>query len=319
MRAVLHFAAEPALEARIRAVLPGWLDVAFVPEGDAELLTAEMQRCEVLWHVLEPVTAAVMDAAPRLRLIQKIGVGVNTIDLDAARRRGIAVANMPGTNTTATAEFTLALMLAALRRVPQLGECVRAGRWYDSAALVSVCGEVRGRCVGLVGYGAVARALAAILDAMGARVVYASRSPKAGTVGERVDLDDLLARSDIVSLHLPLTDETRHLIDAAAFALMREGAVLVNTARGPLVDEDALVDALRSGRLRAAALDVFAGEPLDPAHPLLTFDNVVVAPHAAWLTPETFDRSVGVAVENCRRLRDGEALRHSVVAPGGGA
>lgn len=319
MRALLHFATTPALEARIRAVLPGWLDLTVVPEGDPAAFGAEIPGCEVLWHVLEPVTAAVMDAAPRLRLVQKIGVGVNTIDLDAARLRGVAVANMPGTNTAATAEFTLALMLAALRRVPHFDACVREGRWYDASALVSDCGEVGGRTVGLVGYGAVARALAAILDAMGARVVYTSRSPKADAVGERVGLDELLVQSDIVSLHVPLTDATRNLLDAAAFARMREGAVLVNTARGGLVDEDALVAALRSGRLRAAALDVFAAEPVAPAHPLLSCANVVVAPHAAWLTPETFDRSIGVAVDNCRRVRDGEVLLHTVVGGGTGA
>lgn len=319
MRVVLHFAAVPALEARIRAALPGWLDLVVVAEDDPATFAAAVAECEVLWHVLEPVTAAVMEAAPRLRLVQKIGVGVNTIDLDAARRQGVAVANMPGTNTAATAEFTLALMLAALRRVPQFDACVRAGRWYDGAGLVSDCGEVGGRTVGLVGFGAVAQALAAVLHAMGARVVYSSRSPKAATVGERLGLDDLLAQSDVVSLHLPLTEATRNLLDGAAFGRMRDGAVLVNTARGALVDEDALVAALGSGRLRAAALDVFAGEPVDPAHPLLAFDNVVVAPHAAWLTPETFDRSVGVAVENCRRLRDGEQLLHAVGASGSGA
>lgn len=314
MRVVLHFAAEPALAARIRSEVPGWIDLALVPEADRDAFAAAMETCEVLWHVLDPVTAATLEAAPALRLVQKIGVGVNTIDLDAAHRLGVAVANMPGTNTTATAEFALALMLAALRKVPTFDAAVRGGDWYDSARHVSECREVHGSTVGLVGYGAVARHLAAVLDALGATVLYTARSPKDDAVGEWRGLDDLLAESDVVSLHAPLTDATRHIIDAAALARMRPGAVLVNTARGALVDEDALAAALASGHLRAAGLDVFADEPLPPTSALLDRRNVVVAPHVAWLTPETFDRSIGVAVENCRRLRDGEELLHAVVA-----
>lgn len=315
MNVVLHFAAEPGLATRIRAAVPDWIDLHLVAEADREGFTDAMAHCEVLWHVLEPVTAATLDAAPSLRLVQKIGVGVNTIDLEAAHGLGVEVANMPGTNTTATAEFALALMLAALRRLPTFDRAVREGAWYDSAALVSGCGEISGSTVGLVGYGAVASTLARILDAMGATVLYTARSPKADAVGEWRELGDLLAASDVVSLHAPLTDTTRHMIDAAALARMRPGAVLVNTARGALVDEDALAAALGSGRLSAAGLDVFAEEPLATTSALLELPNVVVAPHVAWLTPQTFDRSIDVAVENCRRLRDGQVLLHRVVAP----
>ncbi|MBX7159777.1 MAG: hydroxyacid dehydrogenase [Acidimicrobiia bacterium] len=315
MNVVLHFAAEPALAARIRAALPDWIELTLVPEADRDGFAAAMGTCEVLWHVLDPVTAATMEAAPSLRLVQKIGVGVNTIDLDAAHRLGVAVANMPGTNTTATAELALALMLAAMRKVPTFDRAVRDGAWYESVGHVSECSEIHGSTVGLVGYGAVARHLATVLDALGAKVLYTARTPKDGAVGEWRELDRLLAEADVVSLHATLTDDTRHLIDAAALARMRRGAVLVNTARGALVDEDALCSALASGHVRAAGLDVFAHEPLPATSPLLALPNVVVAPHVGWLTPETFDRSIGVAVENCRRLRDGDALLHPVVTP----
>ena len=170
-----------------------------------------------------------------------------------------------------------------------------------------------GRCVGLVGFGAVPRLLAPMLEAMGAQVLYTARAPKPEVAFTWRDLNALLAEADIVSLHVPLTPETEHLIDAAALARMKEGAVLVNTARGELVEEGALVEALQSGRLRAAGLDVFAREPVAPDDPLLQLDNVVLAPHVAWLTLETLERSLAVAVENCRRLAAGQELLHRVV------
>ncbi|MCW8835816.1 MAG: 3-phosphoglycerate dehydrogenase, partial [Rhodospirillales bacterium] len=155
--------------------------------------------------------------------------------------------------------------------------------------------------------------LAPILKAMGARVLYTAQSRKDDAEAEWRTLDDLLAQSDIVSLHVPFTAETGGMIGRNAIARMKPGAILVNTARGELVDEVALLDALRSGHLRAAGLDVFASEPVDPANSLLSLENVVVAPHLAWLTEETWVRSLDIAVENCRRLRDGESLLHQVV------
>jgi phosphoglycerate dehydrogenase-like enzyme len=269
---------------------------------------------EVLWHVLVPVGAAEIAAAPRLRLIQKIGVGVNTIDLEAAAAHGIAVANMPGTNSQAVAEMTLLLMLAALRRVASFDRATRAGcGWTLEPETFDELGEIRGRTVGLIGYGAVARLLAPVLTALGARVLHTSKAARPKEAQEWRSLEDLLRESDIVSLHLPLTPETERLIDGARLALMKPGAVLINTARGGLVDEAALAAALRSGRLRAAGLDVFQREPVDGGGPLLGLDNVVVTPHIAWLTPETLDRSLGIAIENCRRVRDGLEILNRVV------
>jgi phosphoglycerate dehydrogenase-like enzyme len=237
---------------------------------------------------------------------------VNTIDLDAAKAREIPVCNLPGTNSRAVAELTLALMLATLRRVPRFDALLRGGGWSDPA-LQDGIGELGGRVVGLVGYGAIPRLLAPVLIALGCRLIYTTRQPLRDALGEWRTLDALLTEADVVSLHLPLTAETESLIDAAALARMRPGAILINTARGGLVDQAALVDALRSGRLAGAGLDVFVDEPPDPADRLFALPNVVVTPHVAWLTTGTFDRSFTLAAENCRRIAAGEALLHRVV------
>jgi phosphoglycerate dehydrogenase-like enzyme len=314
MKAVLHYRASPGFRARLDRIDAAWLDITVVEEADDARFAAEMRDADVLWHVLRPVSAADIGAAPKLRLIQKIGVGVNTIDLDAAAARGIAVCNMPGTNSRAVAEATLTLMLGALRGIAYFDPLTRAGTgWQAELASFDRIGEIAGRCVGLIGYGAVARALVPILSAMGARILYTARNPRPDAAAEWRSRDALLAEADIVSLHLPLTAETENMMDDAAFALMKPGAVLVNTARGGLVDEAALIAALDSGRLAAAGLDVFAVEPVQAANPLLARRDVLVMPHIAWATPETLQRSLGVAVENCRRLRAGEALLNRVV------
>ena len=313
MRVVYHHAAGPGLTARFAELGREGLAVSVCAPSDRERFRRLRPGMEALWHLLEPVTAEDVSAAPRLRLIQKIGVGVNTIDLEAARRRGVAVCNMPGTNTQAVAEMTLLLMLGALRHVSRLDAATRAGRgWGLPADLQDRCGELRGRTVGLVGYGAVPRRLAPVLQALGARVLFASRSGKPDAVGERRPLGELLTESDVVSLHVPLTPETERLIDRDAIARMKPGAVIVNTARGGLIDEAALVAALRAGRVAAAGLDVFETEPTPAGSALLALDNVVCTPHRAWLTRETLERSIAVAVENCRRLASGEDLLHRV-------
>ena len=311
MRVLLHYAAGPGLEARLRT-LPG-LELRVCPEADEASLAEALPWAEAIWHVLKPLTAAHIAAAPRLRLIQKIGVGVNTIDLDAARAHGVAVCNLPGTNSRAVAELTLLLMLGALRRVAHFDAETRAGRgWSQPPLLQDSLFELGGRTVGLVGYGAIPTLLAPVLAAMGCRLLYTARAPKPEAEGSFRDLDSLLAESDVVSLHIPETPETRGLMGARAIARMKPGAVLVNTARGGLVDQAALTGALRSGHLGAAGLDVFAHEPADPADPLFSLPNVVVTPHIAWLTTGTFDRSFAIAAENVRRLAAGEPLLHRV-------
>lgn len=313
MKAVLQYRASPGFRERLAEREPDWLAISVVDETDTDRFQAEMRDAQVLLHVLEPVTAAVIAAAPELRLIQKIGVGVDTIDLEAAGARGIAVANMPGTNSQAVAEQALMLMLATLRKLTVLDRATREGRgWLFEPETFDRVGELCGRVVGLVGYGRVARLLAPMLRAIGAKVLVNSRERVVEPDVEWRELDDLLREADIVSLHAPLTEETRSMLDAAAVAAMKPGAVLINTARGGLVDEAALVDGLRSGHLRGAGLDVFAVEPVESGSELLRLDTVFITPHVAWLTPETLDRSVAVAIENCRRLRDGEDFLNRV-------
>ncbi len=284
-----------------------------VDEADDAAFGAEMREAGVLLHVLKPVTRAVIAAAPNLRLVQKIGVGVNTIDLAAASAHGVAVANMPGTNSPAVAEMALSLMLGVLRRTVYFDMATRAGEgWRPDLAVLDRVGELGGRCVGLVGFGASARHLAPILAAMGARVIYTARSDRREAPYAFRTLAGLLAEADIVSLHAPLTAETRGLIGEAALARMRPGSILINTARGDLVNEAALLKALQDGHLRGAGLDVLAMEPSGADNPLFARPEVLVSPHVAWLTPETLARSLAVARENCRRIEVGESLLHRV-------
>ncbi len=310
MNVLFHYTAGPDLAGRLGAIPD--LHITVCPEHDDALLARLLPTTDVIWHVLRRCTAEMIAAAPMLRLIQKIGVGVNTIDLDAAKARGIAVCNLPGTNARAVAELTLALMLAVLRRVSRFDAAMRSGEWLDPE-LQDGIGELGGRTVGLVGYGAIPRLLAPVLIALGCRLIYTSRAQHADALGEWRSLDALLAEADVVSLHVPLTDDTANLIDAAAIARMNPGAVLINTARGGLVDQAALTEALASGRLAGAGLDVFVHEPHDASEALFRLSNVVLTPHIGWLTTGTFDRSFALAAENCRRLDSGEALLHRVM------
>ena len=221
---------------------------------------------------------------------------------------------MPGTNTRAVAELTLLLMLSTLRRLTELDAQTRAGNgWALNAELLDSLGELGGRTVGLVGFGAVGKCLVPMLHGMGARILYTSRHESAEPHATFVPFRDLLASSDIVSLHVPLRPETAGMVNEAVLALMKPGAILVNTSRGGLVDYRALCGALETGRLRGAGLDVFDLEPANERHPLFHLPNVVVTPHLAWFTSETLNRSLGVFTENCRRLRDGEPLLHRII------
>jgi phosphoglycerate dehydrogenase-like enzyme len=314
MKAVLQYRATPGFRDQISSLEAEWLKIVVVDEADKSTFEREMQDADVLLHVLEPVNAATINAAPSLRLIQKLGIGVDTIDLEAARRRGVAVCNMPGTNTRAVAELTLLLMLASLRRLAELDAQTRKGKGWglDSHSLDNLS-ELGGREVGLVGFGAVGRCLTPMLRGIGARVLYTDVNGVRDASATFVSFKDLLSTSDVVSLHLPLTAGTTGIMNAAAFGSMKRGSIFVNTARGGLVDEEALLHALESGHLRGAGLDVFGAEPVGSENPLLKLPNVVVTPHLAWLTGETLARSLGVFAENCRRLRDGEALVNRVV------
>ncbi|QUD87651.1 2-hydroxyacid dehydrogenase [Phenylobacterium montanum] len=314
MKIVLQYRASPGFRRNLAEAFDGWSELSVVDETDEATFTTLMAEAEVLLHVLKPVTAQVIAGAPKLRLVHKLGVGVNTIDLEAARARGIQVANMPGSNSQAVAEMTLMLMLATLRRAAYFDRITRAGEgWRPDLDLLDSSGEICGRTVGFFGFGSVPSRLAPALTALGAEVIYTARSPKPEAPYAFVGLDELLARADILSLNAPATPETRGLIGAAALARMKPGAMIVNTARGELIDETALAAAIRSGHIAGAGLDVFAAEPAGADNPLFALPQVVVAPHIAWLTPETLKRSIAIARENCRRLAAGEALVNRVV------
>ncbi|MEV3903376.1 NAD(P)-dependent oxidoreductase [Mycobacterium sp. NPDC050551] len=314
MRVLAHFTpGQKVLD--LLAAESDWLDVRFCAEDDDATLHRELPSADVIWHVLRPLSTDDVRRATRCRLIHKLGAGVNTIDVDAATERGIAVANMPGANAPSVAEGTVLLMLAALRRLPELDRATRAGEgWPTDPSLGETVRDIGGATVGLVGYGNVAQRVAAVVAVMGATVLHTS-TREDGRPGWRT-LPDLLAASDVVSLHLPLTAHTAGLLDRAALARLKPGAVLVNTSRGPIVDEAALADALRSGRLAAAGLDVFGEEPAPADHPLLGLSNVVVTPHVAWYTADTMRRDLAEGVENCLRLHEGRDLVNVVNQPG---
>lgn len=310
VRVLAHFLpSDSVLE--IVAPEADWLDVRWCHEDDDETLHAELPWADAIWHVLRPLSGSDLRRGTRLRLVHKLGAGVNTIDVDTATAAGIAVANMPGANAPSAAEGTVLLMLAAMRRLPELDAATRSGRgWPTDATLGETVRDIGACTVGLIGYGNIGRRVERIVSAMGAEVLHTSTADD-GTPDWR-SLADLLAASDIVSLHLPLTPDSERLIDRAALGLMKPGSLLVNTSRGGVVDETALVEALRSGRLAAAGLDVFAVEPVQAGNPLLALDNVVVSPHVVWYTRDTMGRYLQHAVDNCRRLRDGQDLTNVV-------
>ncbi len=312
MKILFHYDAGPKLRAKLEKLKTKGLEIVCCPEGPDEPFLSELKDAEVIWHVLEPLSRELLQKAPKLRLIQKIGVGTNTIDLDYAKEKGIPVCNMPGTNAQATAEMALLLILAASRRLSLMDKVCRSGEWRVSKEVEENLSEIKGKTVGLIGFGQVASILADILHAMGAKVIYHATQDK-NLAYEFKDLATLLKTADIVSLHAALNSQTERMINESTLAQMKTGAILVNTARGALIDELAVYAALLTGKLGAAGFDVFVNEPVTTDNRLMSLDNVVVAPHLGWLTEETLERSIDVASENCLRLNQGEPLRFRVV------
>ncbi len=284
----------PRIERFVRDEVPRDWRLNFVREKGFEAQRAGVRDAELLFLIGSAVPAKLIDAAPRLRFVQKLGAGVDNIDLAACARRGIGVAKASGGNAIPVAEHTVMLMLAALRRLPLVDRATRAGAWPKEEAR-GIHRQIHGRRVGIVGLGAIGGAVARLLQGFGAELVFTDPDPKAVAAGRAqglrdLPLDELLASSDIVTLHVPLQADTRDLIDARRIAAMKPGAVLVNCARGGLVDEAALLAALNEGRLMGAGLDVFAIEP-PMGTSLLASDAVVVTPH---LAGATFDNFVNV-------------------------
>jgi len=257
----------------------------------AEELWAAVPGCRAIVSLLsEPVRAELMDhAGDDLRVIANYAVGYDNIDVNAATERGIAVANTPDVLTHATAEVAAALLLAVARQVVAGDRMVRAGEFVGWAPMLMLGPELHGKTVGIVGAGRIGRAFGRIARGFGMELLYFSRAPKPAfedeTGARRADLRELLAASDVVSLHVPLTEHTHYLIDRAAIAAMKPGAILVNTARGPVVEEAALVEALREGRLGGAGFDVYEHEPR-LSQGLIDLPNVVLLPHVGSATHE---------------------------------
>jgi len=252
-----------------------------------------------------PVTARVLAAAPQLKIVAKNGAGVDSVDIAEATRRGIAVAVAAGANAYAVAEHAVALMLSLVRGLPRLDRGLRAGGWEGAAYRGR---DFRGSCVGIVGYGAIGRHTAQLAAALGARVCVLRRSGLADGFETEADLARLLPRVDVLSLHCPLTEATRGLIGARQLAALPAGAIVVNTARGPVVDEAALVAALQSGHLAGAGLDTFATEPLPADSPLRALEQVILTPHVAGVTRDAAARVATLTATNVVDHLAGRAL-----------
>ncbi len=299
------------MEAEARVILARAGSVETSPT-EAALPEAELTRrvasaTAIIPMGAHPVPEAVMAAAPRLRVIAVAAVGYNLIDVPAATRRGVLVTNTPGVLTETTADMAWALMLAVARRVPEGDRFVRAGRWQGVHWSLMMGADVHGATLGIVGLGRIGKAIARRAPGFGMRVLYASRRPDLEADGLRAayrPMADLLRESDFVVLAVPLTAETRHLIGAAELALMKPSAFLINVARGPVVDEAALAEAVRAGRIAGAGLDVFEDEPRLHSG-LLALENLALTPHVGSASRATRLRMATTAAENCVAALEG--------------
>jgi D-3-phosphoglycerate dehydrogenase len=254
---------------------------------------------------VDAVDRAALEHADRLRVISRYGVGVDSVDLQAARERGIVVTNTPGANSVSVAELTVGLMLSLARQIPEGAAALRQGQWPRLAGI-----SLEGKTIGIVGLGAIGKELARRLRGFDCRIIaydpFPDRAFAEANEVELLSLDDLLMQSDFVSLHLPLLPETNGVVNRDFLAKVKKGAFLVNTARGEIVDESAIMEALQSGKLRGAALDVFAPEPPSPDNPLLAMKQVISTPHLASQTDSATNRMGWMAMRDCLAVLRGE-------------
>ncbi len=276
-----------------------------VPPPAAELAAGVADADGLLSLLTDAVTADLIAAAPRLRAISNYAVGVDNIDVAAATERGIPVGHTPDVLTDTTADLAVALMLGASRRLVEGDALVRRGEWLTWEADLLMGHDLHHSTVGVVGMGRIGRAVARRVEGFGAQVIYSGRSGG-------VPLEELLRQSDFVTLHCPLTPDTRGLIDARALELMKPSAYLVNTARGPIVDTAALIEALEKGEIAGAGLDVTDPEPLPGGHPLLSAPNLLVLPHLGSATIATRERMADLAVDNLLAGLAGTRMPHCV-------
>ncbi len=279
---------------------------------DYESLRARAAQADgILCLLTDRIDATLLEAAPGLRVVSNMAVGTDNVDVAAATARGIPVGNTPGVLTETTADFAFALLTAAARRIVEANAYVRAGEWQTWGPSVLLGRDLYGATLGIVGFGAIGRAVARRAQGFDMRVLYTRRSSAIAPEdirAESVSLDRLLRESDFVSLHVPLTEETRGVIGARELALMKDTAILVNTARGGVVDQDALVEALRQGRPAMAALDVTAVEPIDARDELLSLPNAIVTPHIASASVATRLRMANMAIDNLAAGLEGRLL-----------
>lgn len=299
----------------IDARLPeGWTCVIPSPEprGDEWESSGkrELSDSDFMLVGMEKITKEMLEHCHQLKLIQRFGVGYDNVDLEAATARGIPVANVAGVTSVSVAEYTICAILSLLRNVPEYDSLVRQGKWKGHISNDENY-ELCGKTVGIVGMGAIGQALARRLGGFGVRMLYSdvtmlSPELEAELHVKRVSLEELLEQSDIVTLHVPLTDMTRRMIGAQELAKMKPAAYLIHAARGGVVDEAALVEALNSGRLAGAALDVFCDEPVKAENPIVKARNTVLTPHVAGPTYEMHRRVFDFAFENFKRVASGQ-------------
>ena len=302
----------PAVRDVVRRTAPAELELRFAGSYDEAEQMALAEHAEFLLSGFATVNQAMLQHAKKLRMIQKWGIGYDMIDVAAARRMGVGLAIATGSNAGPVAELAVALMLAVYRRIPYVNRAMRQGLW-PTPELRETCFQITGKTVGLVGFGSIGRMLARRLRGFDAELIYFDQR-RADAETERAlnasyaPLQELLARSDIVSLHAPLNAGTARMINAETIANMKDGAILINTARGGLVDEKALFDALVSGKLRGAGLDAFDPEPPAIDNPLLSLDQVVVTPHAGGGVLDNVENVARHTLGNIMRVLRGEPI-----------
>ncbi len=288
------------------------------PPSSKQLVEHAAHAAGIICLLTDRIDAAVLDPAPGLRVISNVAVGYDNIDVAAAAARGIAVGNTPGVLTETTADLTFGLMLAVARRIAEADRFVRDGHWqtWDPNLLLGY--DVHGATLGIVGFGKIGQAVARRAHGFGMRVLYANstQTPAPAAGCDLAPLDELLRASDFISIHVPLTPRTGLMIGDREFRLMKRSAVIVNTARGGVIDHEALLRALHEGRIAGAGLDVTAVEPLPPGDPLFDAPNVVLLPHIGSASYETRARMASMAVDNCIAGLQGLALPHPVPAAG---
>lgn len=260
----------------------------------------------LLCMLTETIDEEVMKAAPNLKVISNMAVGYNNIDVEAATQRGITVTNTPGVLTETTADLTFALLMATARRLMEASDYLRDGKWETWSPMQLTGMDIHGATLGIIGFGRIGQAVARRAAGFGMNILYYNRSQKPDAekeTGARFsEFEDVLRESDFITILLPYSKEVHHLISAKELSLMKKTAVLINTARGGIVDEGALYDALTNGNLWAAGLDVFEKEPVDPGNPLLTLPNVVTLPHIGSASIATRMKMAGLAVENLQNV-----------------